>query len=329
MKKYGIFSILFLFLSLLGSLYLVKMNQDNRKYALDTYRVDPPNITFTSNKSVKLFFTTKITNNSFIIKLQNINNSNDIITLSTGNSPMPINTTHIFSNILTTGSSPATYRLSVKASRDLSNAYGWVNPNSGETCGKNNSTIVPIGDDINRAQQEADGPFQIQCWADAIIPDDTQDYDFNDWLMIFGYEKPIEISPTPTNTPVPTATGTPKPTNTPVPTATNIPKPTATNTPVPTATNTPAPTATGTPKPTNTPVPTATSTPKPTATGTPQPTATNTPIPPTNTPLPTQVIAQGPSPTRIILLESGIEFPSQILTIFGGIITLLGFLILL
>ena len=45
--------------------------------------------------------------------------------------------------------------------------------------------------------------------------------------------------------------------------------------------------------------------------------------------VPTKVIAEGPSPTRIILLESGVEFPSQILTLVGGIITLLGFLILL
>ena len=116
-----------------------------------------------------------------------------------------------------------------------------------------------------------------------------------------------------------TPTATPKPpTSTPIP-PTNTPK-VPTNTPKPTATSTPTPTATGTPKPTNTPTPT--STPTPTATGTPQPIATNTPTP-------TEVIAQGPSPTRIILLESGVEFPSQILTIFGGIITLLGFLILL
>jgi len=150
---------------------------------------------------------------------------------------------------------------------------------------------------------------------------------------------PPTNTPTPTNTPVPTATNTPIPTNTrtptatntPVPTATNTPRPTATNTPRPTATNTPRPTATGTPQPTatGTPQPTATGTPQPTATGTPQPTATNTPVPPTSSPIPTQVIAEGPSPTRIILPESGVEFPSQILILVGGIITFLGFLILL
>ncbi len=121
---------------------------------------------------------------------------------------------------------------------------------------------------------------------------------------------------------------TPAPTNTPVPT--NTPKPTATSTPKPT--NTPKPTATSTPKPTNTPQPTSTpipptNTPVP-PTNTPVP-PTNTPIPPTNTPVPTQVIAEEPTPTRIILPKSGVEFPSQFLGIIGGIITLLGFLILL
>lgn len=120
--------------------------------------------------------------------------------------------------------------------------------------------------------------------------------------------------PTATSTPKPSATATPKPSNTPTPTST--PKPTATNTPGPTATGTLTPTLT----PTNTPVPT----------NTPQPTATNTPKPnSTSTPVPTEVIAQGPSPTRIVLPQAGFEFPVQILTVLGAIVTLAGFLILL
>lgn len=126
----------------------------------------------------------------------------------------------------------------------------------------------------------------------------------------------LKICKTPTDTP----TDTPRsPTNTP----TLTPRPTATSTPRPTATPTPGPSST--PTPTN--LPTSTPTPGPTSTPTPGP--TSTPVPPTNTPVPTDVITQGPSPTRIILPESGIEFPSQLLTIIGGIITLLGFLILL
>ena len=103
------------------------------------------------------------------------------------------------------------------------------------------------------------------------------------------------VTPKPTITPKPTATI--KPTNTPVPT----------RTPTPTVTTKPTNTPTGTPAPTNTP--------------------TNTPkIIPTNTPKP---IVEGPSPTRIVLPQSGVEFPAQMLSVVGVIITLFGFLILL
>jgi len=50
---------------------------------------------------------------------------------------------------------------------------------------------------------------------------------------------------------------------------------------------------------------------------------------PTNTPIPTEIIEQSPTPTRIILPKAGIEFPSQVIVVIGGIVTLLGFLILL
>jgi hypothetical protein len=45
--------------------------------------------------------------------------------------------------------------------------------------------------------------------------------------------------------------------------------------------------------------------------------------------VPTLVIAQGPSPTRIVLPEAGVDFPAKTLSIVGIIVTLLGFLILL
>lgn len=108
----------------------------------------------------------------------------------------------------------------------------------------------------------------------------------------------VNIPPTSTYTPLPTATDTltPSPTNTqPTPTATQ-PSPTATITNTPTntipsptrtSTFTPSPTATGpTATPTATiPSPTATSSPSATATATPvTPTATSTPVTPTVTP---------------------------------------------
>ena len=115
---------------------------------------------------------------------------------------------------------------------------------------------------------------------------------------------PVPYTPTPTFTPVPTATHTPTPTPTftPVPTATHTPVPTATHTPTPTPTFTPVPTATHTPTPTPTftPVPTATHTPTPTPTFTPVPTATHTPTPtPTLTPVPTATHTPTPTPTPV------------------------------
>lgn len=131
-------------------------------------------------------------------------------------------------------------------------------------------------------------------------------------------------SPTPTTRPSvtpttrPSATPTIRPSSTPTPTT----KPSSTPTPTNTPTTTPQPTAT------STPLPTATMTPNPSATTTPQPTATNTPLP-TSTIVPTQVIAQGPSPTQIILPQAGLDFPVKTLAIIGTIVSLLGFLILL
>ena len=116
----------------------------------------------------------------------------------------------------------------------------------------------------------------------------------------------------------------PKPTPTPLPTKTPTPTKTLTPTSIPTfiiITDTPAPTVTSTPQPTSTSVPTNTPTSVPTAT----PRPSSTPWP-TVTPRP---MAQGPSPTRIILPSAGFEFPSQAMTLLGGIVTLLGFLILL
>jgi hypothetical protein len=53
---------------------------------------------------------------------------------------------------------------------------------------------------------------------------------------------------------------------------------------------------------------------------------------PTGAPYPTDTpvyIAQGPSPTRIVLPNSGVEFPIQVLTVVGVITTLIGLLVLL
>uniref|UniRef100_E6PHF9 Uncharacterized protein n=1 Tax=mine drainage metagenome TaxID=410659 RepID=E6PHF9_9ZZZZ len=83
------------------------------------------------------------------------------------------------------------------------------------------------------------------------------------------------VTPSPSPSPVPTATPTAGPTATPspVPTATPSPVPTVTPTPVPTATPSPVPTATPSPVPTATPSPVPTATPSPVPTATPVPSA--------------------------------------------------------
>jgi len=155
--------------------------------------------------------------------------------------------------------------------------------------------------------------FNYNCFC-GTIQIDTAGSGFKEQTMKCNCDKPEKPTrtPTPTGKPTNTPTGTRTPTRTPTPTFIII-------------TDTPAPTPTGTYIPTDTPVPT--NTPIPTATSIPTPTPTSVWSSPT--PSPTSNIAQGPSPTRIILPISGVEFPSQALTIIGGIATLLGFLILL
>ena len=79
---------------------------------------------------------------------------------------------------------------------------------------------------------------------------------------------------------------------------------------------------TSTSKPTNTPTPTLPAVAPASPAGgsaTTGPRSTVTPSP----------IDEGPSPTLIILPLAGLKFPSQALILLGGIITLLGFLVLL
>jgi hypothetical protein len=131
----------------------------------------------------------------------------------------------------------------------------------------------------------------------------------------------------PTQKPASTATPAPtkKPTSTPTPTSTLTPSPTGT--PKPTATRTP-----NQPTPTNTPIPinSPTASPQPTQTPTLTPTPTPTSVPNST---PTPVIVFRPpsyvSPIPPVLPQAGINLPVKALTIFGTIVTLLGFLVLL
>jgi LPXTG-site transpeptidase (sortase) family protein len=131
------------------------------------------------------------------------------------------------------------------------------------------------------------------------------------WLAL-GVHLPLDVTPTPSDTPstIPTETSTPFPTEPPTSTASTTPTntytPTATNTSTDTATPTPSNTPTPTPSNTPTPTPTQTSTDTPTATPsytastTPSPTSTDMPTSTpssTSIPRPSSTAITAPSPT--------------------------------
>lgn len=293
MKKYGILSILFLLLSLVGGIFLVKNNQDNR------------------NKAV-------INDNSICSAGQELCQKNRQGT-NTG-----------FLCKCLTALDPNDWQCITQDLNRCPTASGNTDPTSGTYDGCKVNGVV-VGNIVGRCIVATSGHTLPQMWKytcpgrtdlsggcqqnEQVIPAGSskvcfennfcgsQQIDSDVWQDCFM--SVVDRCNSPTNTPVPTDKPKNTPTSTPRPT--NTPRPTATLTPTlgPTSTPTVAPSSTPTPGP------------------------SSTPVPPTNTPIPTSVIAEGPSPTRIILPQSGIEFPSQILTILGGIVTLLGFLILL
>ena len=294
MKKYRILSILFLLLSLAGVLYLVKSNQDIRNRAAGEY-------------------------NGGSLCGGNINNwcSQNGINASLSKCPGEWNSSCWKNTVVVRDGSSLCLEQNFCGSQQLDVYFG-----------PNDSCWVDYWDD--------------SCDAPTATP-----------------RSPTNTPIPPTNTPTPTATGTPRPTNTPTPTATTTPVP-----PTPTSLpNTCGGTCGSNGNCQSDYVcfegycrnPSCTSSIDCVCPGEPNlcggTCGSNTncksnlfcsegfcrnPSCPGQTdcvcqssPVPTKVVANGPSPTRIILLETGVEFPSQILTLVGGIITLLGFLILL
>jgi len=98
-----------------------------------------------------------------------------------------------------------TYTIAVKWSVESANGYGWRPNKAPTTCGPTNAIcgedadITPVknlaianSDLVDIVVSNTTNPATIQCWADKIIPDDTQDYDFNDGTIILGYKKVAE-----------------------------------------------------------------------------------------------------------------------------------------
>ncbi len=142
----------------------------------------------------------------------------------------------------------------------LSAAFPYAPP--GAISGGPNSTAYDTGDPVAVTELPGCGtggstPPQ-KCFIDAIGSWATNEITINwnspfAWTLSFYDEvvntAQVVITPTPTSTPLPSATNTPTPTSTPLPSATDTPTPmpnaTDTPTPIPNATNTPPPSTGG------------------------------------------------------------------------------------
>jgi hypothetical protein len=109
-----------------------------------------------------------------------------------------------------------TYTITMKISTESKNAYGWVK-NQGSSCGPIKTPGNPLTStskstgycgeliDINAVLKLATASATltgitangnnaaVQCWGDAMINDATQDYDFNDFTVVFGYKDDVGV----------------------------------------------------------------------------------------------------------------------------------------
>lgn len=104
------------------------------------------------------------------------------------------------------------YTIKARFDGDPKDAYGWIPNKSNDICGPvktpgpgidaNSTPTGMCGDEINISAVKtlaakadltditAGGTnATVQCWGDAELGDATQDYDYNDFTLIFGYEK--------------------------------------------------------------------------------------------------------------------------------------------
>ena len=92
-----------------------------------------------------------------------------------------------------------TYTMTVKLSSEAANSAGWITNKSTNICGPTKSALCGVDVDIAAVRTlaasnsdmtgitAAGAAANIQCWADMIKNDTTQDYDYNDFTIIFGY----------------------------------------------------------------------------------------------------------------------------------------------
>ena len=258
-KIYTLLSVLFLFLSLIGSVFLVRQNQDLRERAATSpcgtkpaekcpYPKDPKllgvdpvcdlktltwdfndqqcnqagrietcngeqwccpaagakwqkgpcgevrdkesnTLTLQTGRKLRLYLVNLITTNTYQITLTNKTDPSEKITLNTG--PLAKNQDKIFLDVLTVGQNNQ-YDISVQLIGEPGPAYGWKQLNTdGRTCGEaaNGNALIDVTSYINSAKQQSREPHTIQCWGDYQLGDTTQDYDFNDFMIVIGYDQ--------------------------------------------------------------------------------------------------------------------------------------------
>lgn len=92
----------------------------------------------------------------------------------------------------------STYTVSIKRN-GTAEAYGWQPPKAANTCGPMVASCGGDADikalvDLAKSKATLTGiktetiDSSIQCWGDILAGDATQDYDYNDYAFVFGYE---------------------------------------------------------------------------------------------------------------------------------------------
>ena len=102
--------------------------------------------------------------------------------------------------------------ITTRVASDKGNAYGWREPKGVGICGPTNNacgadkdikaliTFAQNSADITGIQSDAQA--NTQCWGDAEVGDQTQDFDYNDFALIFGYVTGQDLSTIPNCTEV-------------------------------------------------------------------------------------------------------------------------------
>jgi hypothetical protein len=141
-------------------------------------------LTFETGKTLVLFLTNMLGPKTYTVTLTNTVNPSDVVTLNSGQ--INTNETKTFSPVMTVGTNNK-YTIKVQISGDPGESYGWNKVNADNTCHRNNNEVKDVSSFITNAQNQSSPTYQFQCWADALVSDWTQDYDFNDFFLAFGY----------------------------------------------------------------------------------------------------------------------------------------------